>query len=73
MSGVGNDARTAKLVQSIIKLAHHMDLTATAEGIEDALTQRLLTDMHCDLGQGYHLGVPEPAADFIARFAPVPA
>ena len=73
VSGVRNDMRTAKLVRSIVKLAHHMDLSATAEGIEDAATQQLLADMHCDFGQGYHLGVPEPAADFIARFAPVSA
>ena len=73
VSAVCSEPRTAKLVRSIVKLAHHMDLTATAEGIEDEATQHLLADMHCDFAQGYHLGVPEPAADFIARFAPVSA
>jgi EAL domain-containing protein (putative c-di-GMP-specific phosphodiesterase class I) len=24
--------------------------------------------MGCDFGQGYHLGMPEPAADFVQRF-----
>jgi EAL domain-containing protein (putative c-di-GMP-specific phosphodiesterase class I) len=67
---VGTDPRMAKLTESIVKLAHHMDMTTTAEGIEDGFTQRLLVDMDCDFGQGFHLGVPEPAADFIARFAP---
>lgn len=62
------DARMAKLVESIIALAHNLDLTATAEGIEDAATQRMLIAMGCDLGQGFHLGKPEPAAEFIARF-----
>lgn len=68
---VASDPRMAKLVQSIVILAHHMNLTATAEGIEDAVTQQMLSDMDCDFAQGYHLGVPEPAADFIARFAAV--
>ena len=31
--------------------------------------QALLVEMGCDFGQGFHLGRPQPAADFIARFA----
>ena len=69
IAAVGEDSRMAKLVQAIVVLAHHMDLTVTAEGIEDALTLQTLADMDCDFGQGFHLGVPEPAADFIARFS----
>lgn len=61
------DARMAKLVESIITLAHNLDLTATAEGIEDAATQHMLVEMGCDLGQGFHLGKPVSAAEFVAR------
>ena len=39
----------------------------------DQVTQDMLTQMGCDLAQGYHLGRPEPAADFVARFAPAAA
>ncbi|HEY0199829.1 MAG TPA: phosphodiesterase [Rhodanobacter sp.] len=63
-----DDPHTGKLVSAIVNMAHHMDLVTVAEGIEDQPTQDLLTDMGCDLGQGYHLGRPEPAADFVARF-----
>ncbi|HZX71486.1 MAG TPA: GGDEF domain-containing phosphodiesterase [Rhodanobacter sp.] len=63
------EPRTGKLVSAIINMAHHMDLSTTAEGIEDAATQTMLADMGCDFGQGFHLGRPQPAADFIARFA----
>ena len=66
---IQTDARTATLVDSIVRLAHNMGLTATAEGIEDAETQKRLADMHCDFGQGYHLGVPIPAAEFVAQFS----
>ncbi|HEX7370001.1 MAG TPA: GGDEF domain-containing phosphodiesterase [Rhodanobacteraceae bacterium] len=65
---VSSDPRMAKLVESIIGFSHNLGLQTTAEGIEDEATQRRLTEMGCDLGQGYHLGRPEPAADFIARY-----
>lgn len=65
---IGSDARMAKLVESIVWFAHNLGLEATAEGIEDAATQRLLQEMGCDFGQGYHLGKPEPAVDFVARY-----
>jgi diguanylate cyclase (GGDEF)-like protein len=67
-----DDPRTARLVSAIVNMAHHMDLVTVAEGIEDQPTQDLLADMGCDLGQGYHLGRPEPATDFVARFNAVP-
>lgn len=72
VGAAANDARMAKLVQAIVVLAHNMSMTATAEGIENAPTQQMLSDMDCDFGQGYHLGAPEPAADFVKRFAPAP-
>jgi len=62
------DAQTNKLVRAIVNMSHHMDLTVVAEGVEDQATQDLLADMGCDYGQGYHLGHPEPAADFVARY-----
>ncbi|MBP1474721.1 EAL domain-containing protein [Frateuria sp. MAH-13] len=67
---VAHDPRTAKLVQSIIQMAHHMDMATVAEGVEDRATQDLLMSMGCDYGQGYHLGRPEPADDFVARHTP---
>ncbi|MDR3385951.1 MAG: GGDEF domain-containing phosphodiesterase [Rudaea sp.] len=70
---IQTDARTTKLVHGLINLAHEMDLMAIAEGVEDQVTQDMLTEMGCDFAQGYHLGRPEPAADFVARFAPEPA
>jgi diguanylate cyclase (GGDEF)-like protein len=68
VSSIASDARVARLVESIIQFAHNLGLATTAEGIEDATTLRLLIEMGCDLGQGYYLGRPEPADDFIARF-----
>ncbi len=63
-----SEPRTGKRVRAIIDMVHHRDPT-TAEGIEDAAIQNLLTGMGCTFGEGFHLGRPEPAADFPARFA----
>jgi diguanylate cyclase len=68
VAGICGDARTAQLVRAMIDMAHHLDLVAVAEGIEDEATLALLTAMGCDLGQGFQLGRPQPAADFVARF-----
>jgi diguanylate cyclase (GGDEF)-like protein len=67
VASIAHDADAARLVESIIRFAHNLGLATTAEGIEDAATQRRLIEMGCDLGQGFHLGRPEPAAEFIAR------
>ncbi|MEO5830004.1 MAG: EAL domain-containing protein, partial [Rhodanobacter sp.] len=63
-----DDPHTTRLVSAIINMARQLDLTTIAEGIEDQSTEDLLASMGCDFGQGYHLGRPEPAADFVHRF-----
>ncbi|MDE1894820.1 MAG: phosphodiesterase [Pseudomonadota bacterium] len=69
IAGMRNDPHAAKLVRAIITMAHNMDLSTVAEGIEEQVTQDMLADIGCDYGQGFHLGRPEPAADFIRRLS----
>jgi EAL domain-containing protein (putative c-di-GMP-specific phosphodiesterase class I)/GGDEF domain-containing protein len=59
------DRRTVQLVRSIIDLAHHLQIKVVAEGVEDAQTLQILIGMGCNRAQGYHIGAPIPAADFI--------
>lgn len=66
------DPHTTRLVGAIINMAHHLDLLTVAEGIENQPTEDLLAGMGCDFGQGYHLGRPEAAADFVRRFQAAP-
>ncbi len=63
------DNQSARLVSAIIKLAHDMNLATVAEGIENQPTLDLLAGFGCDLGQGYHIGRPIPAQEFIAGFS----
>lgn len=58
------DRRDRQLVQAIIDLAHALNLTVIAEGIECADSALLLRDMGCDIGQGYHFGRPVTSAEF---------
>ena len=55
------------LIASIIRLAHDLNLTTVAEGIELRVQQQTLIDLGCDMGQGYLLARPmnaQAAIDF---------
>jgi EAL domain-containing protein (putative c-di-GMP-specific phosphodiesterase class I) len=57
----------AKIVRSLIDLAHNFDLTVVAEGVENEAIMAVLTDLGCDHAQGYHIGKAMPAADLVER------
>lgn len=59
-------ARDSALVRSVIDLAHSLDLTVVAEGVEDQRTLDALVEVGCDLAQGFYLARPMPAEQFIA-------
>lgn len=63
---VGTD--DAVIVKATIELGRSLGLSIIAEGIETEATSRILHDLGCDEGQGYHFGKPISAADFEARF-----
>jgi diguanylate cyclase len=53
--------RDQDLVRATIDLGHTLGLRIVGEGIEDADTLDLLTELGCDFGQGYLICVPKPA------------
>ena len=59
--------RDLDLVRSTIELGHAMGLRIVAEGIEDGDTLRLLTDLGCDVAQGYCISRPKPAVELAFR------
>ena len=61
--------RNAKLIESLINLAHHLGLTVTAEGLETARSVNQLRDLGCDYAQGYYFSKPLPAAEAEAYLA----
>jgi EAL domain-containing protein (putative c-di-GMP-specific phosphodiesterase class I) len=54
-------AENVAVVRSIIALARALNLRVTGEGIETPEQRRMLEAQGCELGQGYHLGRPQPA------------
>ena len=56
------DDNDAVIVQSVIDLARNLGMRVVAEGIEDSATWQRLSDMGCDIAQGYFLGRPLSAA-----------
>ena len=64
--GMENDLDDAKIVRSVIDLAHNLGLTVVAEGVENAKAWDRLRALGCDEAQGYHMGRPMPASEFHA-------
>ncbi len=53
------------IVRAVLVLAHHMNLSVVAEGIEDAATLNMLSELGCDVAQGYYFARPMPFDQFI--------
>ncbi len=64
--GMEKDDDDAKIVRSTIDLAHNLGLTVVAEGVENRLIWDKLRALACDEAQGYFMGRPLPAAEFLA-------
>jgi len=62
VANMASDENDAAIVRSTIGLAHDLGLTVVAEGIEDPASWDLLADLGCDVGQGYYISRPMPAA-----------
>jgi diguanylate cyclase (GGDEF)-like protein len=65
-----SDPRAVAIVESTVRLAHSLGLLLVAEGIETADAWQRLTEMGCDLGQGYFLSRPVPAEQLTPWLAP---
>ncbi len=59
---------SARITAAVIQMAHSLNLTAVAEGVEDQDTVHQLRQLRCDVAQGYHFGRPGPA-DAVERMA----
>ncbi|HET7902353.1 MAG TPA: EAL domain-containing protein [Candidatus Nanopelagicales bacterium] len=54
------------MVRSIVGFAHGLGLSVVAEGVESAVSWKVLREMGCDVAQGYRVSRPLPAADATA-------
>jgi len=54
-----------QIVKAIIEMSKSLGITNVAEGIEDKETAMVLTQLGCEVGQGYYWAKPLPQQDFI--------
>ncbi|MBW3603244.1 MAG: EAL domain-containing protein, partial [Actinobacteria bacterium] len=66
------DEGNASIVRSTVELGHSLGLRVVAEGVEDAVVWRALTELGCDAAQGYFLSAPRPAAELELDGLPPP-
>ncbi len=57
---MADDMQDRKIVQTIIDLAHNLDMHVVAEGVENQRVFDMLTGMGCEIGQGFHMARPMP-------------
>lgn len=72
VSEVCVDNNDEAIVHSVIVLAHHMNLSVVAEGVEDESVLTKLRELDCDIVQGYHYARPMPNIDFMDWLASNP-
>ncbi len=70
---IGADRQCEEIVQSIIALAHSVNMGVVAEGIETAEQLAFLQRLHCDYGQGFHFSGPVTRSEAEALLADPPA
>ncbi|MFY1695097.1 putative bifunctional diguanylate cyclase/phosphodiesterase [Solwaraspora sp. WMMA2101] len=61
--------RDERIVDALVRLAHALDLTVTAEAVETAKQARRLAALGCDQAQGWHFGRPVPADQITAALS----
>jgi len=67
VSKLPNSTSDAAVAQAIIALATSLGIKIVAEGVETRQQLDFLRLHGCDAGQGYYLGRPKPADDFIVQ------
>ncbi len=61
VTNIGPHGENVELAQTIVTLAHNLNIGVTAEGVETEEQARLLRDIHCDRAQGYFFSKPVTA------------
>jgi len=71
---IGRDPNGTVIPEAVVGLARLLGLESLAEGVEEAGQLDFLRERGCPLGQGYHIGRPMRAEDFVAwlRARPLP-
>jgi len=73
-SGDSDDCQGARLVRAIVEMAHIFGLDVVAEGVETSEQLEFLTEIGCEVAQGFFFDEPLPAGEAMDRAsAPSPS
>jgi polar amino acid transport system substrate-binding protein len=61
--GITNNTTQAKIAKTLISLAHSINLSVTAEGVDNTSQLEFLISEKCDTVQGYLFSEPKPACE----------
>src|SRR5699024_4047624 len=61
INNLDSNKEEQEIVKTVVELAHKLQLTVIAEGIETMKQVDILIDVGCKIGQGYYLARPEAA------------
>jgi EAL domain-containing protein (putative c-di-GMP-specific phosphodiesterase class I) len=67
-NGLTDGAKSERILQSIIELAHQLRLAVVAVGVADDAEAARLKELRCDFMQADFKGPALAPADFVARF-----
>ncbi len=65
LEAASSDHRRNRMVAGVLDLVRTLGLRCVAEGIESEDQYRLLADLGCDVGQGFHIARPMPASELV--------
>jgi diguanylate cyclase (GGDEF)-like protein len=63
---VAHDTDSKSIVKAIIAMAHNLDLSVIAEGVETEQQSLMLQEYGCDLMQGYYFSKALPGEEFLS-------
>lgn len=66
VQGMAVDEGDLAIVSAVVDLARHFNMSVVAEGVESEMTLSLLTEIGCDVAQGFYFSRPLPPDRFAA-------
>jgi diguanylate cyclase (GGDEF)-like protein len=66
---LGTDEQANEIVRAVLRMSHAMGIRVNAEGVEHEHQATILQDEGCEEVQGFLLGEPVAAAEFVKRLA----
>ena len=72
LDGIDSNPRNQALVAGIVEMAHRLNMTVVAEGVERKEEYEIAEKLGCDFIQGYYISRPLPLAETVLFYTREP-